>query len=110
MNQKPKANVPAAFANFDLHRWRSDTVWKRPAKDPTAEECADSCWANMQTAAAEEAKAMAIYRAMMPGDPGLQFARGEVSRLRAEQRHWRGLMDWHRARAPIGSARPAPAA
>ena len=91
-------DVPKEFHGFELYRWRRDIVWTRPKVDPTAAECVESCWANMQTAAAEQAKAQAIYDAMMPGQQGLQFALGEVNRLRAEQQHWKGLMAWHRAR------------
>jgi hypothetical protein len=94
-----KPTVPPAFAGFDLHRYRVKKDWPKDAKEPTAEECVQSCWANMQTAAAELAKARAIYDGLQPGAVGVFFAVGEMNRLRAEQRHWRGLMDWHRARA-----------
>ncbi len=90
-------NIPLAFRDFDLYRYRRPSQWQKPNAEPTPQECADSCWANMQTAAGELAKARAIYRATPPGE--CQFALGEMNRLRAEQAHWRGLQEYHRARA-----------
>lgn len=90
--------IPREFEGFELYRKRNSKAWRRDC-EPTAEECADSCWANMQTAAAELAKAKAIYARMAPGAAFLQFALGECSRLRAEQRHWQGMREHFRAQA-----------
>jgi hypothetical protein len=101
-----KSDVPAAFSGFDLHRWRRQGHgWPAKPIEPTAQECADSCWANMQTAAAELAQAKRIYDGLELGHRDIPFTLGEMSRLRAEQAHWRGLMEWHRKRVVVADPR-----
>jgi hypothetical protein len=97
-------DIPKEFRGFDLYRYRRATTFVAPEVKPTEAECAESCWSNMQTAAAEMAQAQAIYDAKPQGDPLLQFALGEVNRLRAERDHWRGMMAWFRERAPATAA------
>ena len=96
-------NVPLEFRGFDLYRYRAKSAWKAE-REPAASECAESCWANMQTAAAELAKARQIYAQKPPGE--CQFALGEIARLSAEQKHWKGLMEYHRQRARIEAPDP----
>jgi len=95
MKPETPPGVPVEFHGFDLYRYRAKTTWKAE-REPTAQECVDSCWANMQTAAGELAKARAIYARKPPGE--CQFALGEIARLSAEQKHWKGLMEHHRQR------------
>jgi len=100
MTEKPKTLNEQLFPRFDLFRWRRTGDMPENPPEPTPEQAAESCFANMQTAARELAEARGLYDRSAPGSPELRAALGEMNRLRGEQKHWKGLYEWWRAKLP----------